>query len=60
MDLIAYLEAKLIQNDMDGSMVLYVPFRVDGPSTTTLSDALIGAYVREYVLQAQASQNSIH
>jgi hypothetical protein len=58
MDLIAYLEAKLVQNDMDGTSVLYIPFGMEG--TTTLSDALIAAYVRQYVLQAQASQNSIH
>ncbi len=58
MDLVAYLEAKLVQNDMDGSHVLYIPFGMEG--TTTLTDALIGAYVREYVLQAQASQSVIH
>lgn len=57
-DLITYLEAKLVQNDMDGTCVLYIPFGMEG--TTTLSDALIAAYVREYVLQAQASQNVIH
>lgn len=57
-DLITYLEAKLVQNDMDGTCVLYIPFGMEG--TTTLSDALIAAYVREYVLQAQAFQNSLH